>query len=86
MVIFFHNILEVMIEYQLNHSFVIVLWIGALAERFGAKWVFGCGIFIAGILTLLIPIAARVHVGLLIFIRILIGIFEVDKSIVNIIK
>jgi ACS family sodium-dependent inorganic phosphate cotransporter-like MFS transporter 5 len=49
-----------------------------LAERFGAKWIFGCSIFIAGLLTLLTPLAARLHVGLLIFIRLLIGAFEVS--------
>lgn len=49
---------------------------GTLAERFGAKWIFGCGLLVSGVLTLLTPIAARTHVGLLIFIRILIGIFE----------
>ena len=48
-----------------------------LAERFGGKWIFGGSIFIAGILTLLIPLAARLHVGLLIVIRLLIGAFEV---------
>jgi ACS family sodium-dependent inorganic phosphate cotransporter-like MFS transporter 5 len=52
-----------------------------LAERFGAKWIFGGGIFIAGILTLLTPLAARIHVGLLIIIRLLIGAFEVSLSI-----
>ncbi|CAF0904123.1 unnamed protein product [Rotaria sordida] len=49
---------------------------GILAERYGAKWIFGCGLLIAGILTLLTPIAARTHIGFLIAIRILIGIFE----------
>lgn len=52
-----------------------------LAERFGAKWIFGGGIFIAGILTLLTPLAARIHVGLLIIIRLLIGAFEVSLYI-----
>jgi hypothetical protein len=51
-----------------------------LAERFGAKWIFGGGIFIAGILTLLTPFAARLHVGFLIAIRLLIGAFEVCQS------
>jgi len=49
-----------------------------LAERFGAKWIFGGSIFIAGILTLLTPLAARLHVGFLIAIRVLIGAFEVS--------
>jgi MFS family permease len=45
-----------------------------LAEKFGAKWIFGGCIFIGGLLTLLTPLAARTHVGLLIVIRILTGI------------
>ncbi len=49
-----------------------------LAERFGAKWIFGGSIFIAGVLTLLTPLAARLHVGFLIAIRVLIGAFEVS--------
>ncbi|CAF1238810.1 unnamed protein product [Adineta ricciae] len=49
---------------------------GMLAERFGAKWIFGGSIFIAGILTLLTPMAARINVGLLIAIRLLIGAIE----------
>ncbi|CAF1302986.1 unnamed protein product [Adineta steineri] len=49
---------------------------GILAERFGAKWIFGCGLLGAGLLTLLSPIAAKTHVGLLIATRVLIGVFE----------
>ena len=55
-----------------------VLFLGILAEKYGAKWIFGCGLLIAGILTLLTPLAARTHVGLLIAVRILIGVFEVN--------
>ncbi|CAF3044070.1 unnamed protein product [Rotaria sp. Silwood2] len=46
---------------------------GNLAEKFGAKWIFGGGIFIASILTLLTPVAARIHYKLLIAIRVIIG-------------
>ncbi|CAF4331372.1 unnamed protein product [Rotaria sp. Silwood2] len=49
---------------------------GNLSERFGAKWIFGGSTLGAGILTLLIPLAARTHAGLLIAVRILIGAFE----------
>ncbi|CAF1419595.1 unnamed protein product [Rotaria magnacalcarata] len=49
---------------------------GVLAERYGTKWIFGCSLLVAGILTLLTPIAAKTHVGYLIVIRILIGVFE----------
>lgn len=47
---------------------------GNLAEKFGAKWIYGGCIFIAGILTLLAPLAARIHVGIFIAIRFLTGI------------
>ncbi|CAF1039673.1 unnamed protein product [Rotaria sordida] len=49
---------------------------GNLAERFGAKWIFGGSILGAGILTLLIPLAARIHAGVLIAIQILNGAFQ----------
>jgi ACS family sodium-dependent inorganic phosphate cotransporter-like MFS transporter 5 len=61
-------------------------FIGTLAERFGAKWVFGGGLLGAAILTLLTPIAAKTHVGLLILVRILIGIFEVNQLISSTMK
>ena len=50
---------------------------GILAERFGGKWIFGGSILVAGLLTLVTPFAARLHVDFLIFIRLLIGAFEV---------
>lgn len=62
-------------DYHHNNSFT---FLGQLAERFGAKWIFGGSILFAGILTLLTPFAARLHVGALIAIRILIGAFEVN--------
>ncbi|CAF0896316.1 unnamed protein product [Rotaria sordida] len=46
---------------------------GNLAEKFGGKWIFGGGIFIASILTLLTPLAARIDYKLLIAIRVIIG-------------
>ena len=51
---------------------------GILAEKYGAKWIFGGSILMAGILTLLTPLAARIHVDFLIAIRVLIGAFEVS--------
>ncbi|CAF1364609.1 unnamed protein product [Rotaria sordida] len=47
---------------------------GNFAEKFGAKWIFGGCVLIAGLLTLLTPLAARTHVGLLIAIRFITGI------------
>nr|CAD7197552.1 unnamed protein product [Timema douglasi] len=46
---------------------------GRLAEMFGAKLVMGPGILLAGILSLLAPIAARWHVAAFATIRILVG-------------
>ncbi|CAF4662051.1 unnamed protein product [Rotaria sp. Silwood1] len=47
---------------------------GNFAEKFGAKWIFGGCVFISGLLTLLTPLAARIHVGFLIAIRFLAGV------------
>ncbi|CAF4919716.1 unnamed protein product [Rotaria sp. Silwood1] len=44
---------------------------GNLAEKIGAKWIFGGGILISSILTLLTPLAARIHYKLLIVIRVI---------------
>ena len=49
---------------------------GRLAERFGAKWLTAVSVFVLGIFTALIPIAAYTHVGLVIFIRIIGGAFQ----------
>lgn len=54
----------------------VLFSVGNLAERFGAKWIFGGGVLLSGILTLLTPVAARTHVGLLIAARFLIGVTE----------
>ncbi|CAF1344084.1 unnamed protein product, partial [Didymodactylos carnosus] len=59
------------------YGYVLTQLIGGyLSERFGGKWIFGCGILGAGLLTMLIPIAAKTHVGFLIVVRVLIGVFE----------
>ncbi|XP_050694861.1 sialin-like [Eriocheir sinensis] len=47
---------------------------GRLAEEYGTKKVFGGSILISGVLTLLTPVAARVHYVLLILLRALIGL------------
>ncbi|CAF1352641.1 unnamed protein product [Adineta ricciae] len=46
---------------------------GNLAEKFGAKWIFGGSILVSSILTLLTPLAARVDYRLLVAIRVIIG-------------
>ncbi|XP_064597334.1 sialin-like [Liolophura sinensis] len=49
---------------------------GWIAENFGGKKLFGFGVLCTSALTLLTPVAARLHVGVLILIRILEGIGE----------
>ena len=53
---------------------------GYLAGRFGARYVFGIGILMTSVLTLLTPIAAELHFGALIALRILEGMFEVTSE------
>ena len=50
---------------------------GFLAGVIGGRIVFGVGIVMTAILTLLTPLAARIHIGLLIALRVLEGFFEV---------
>lgn len=47
---------------------------GRLAEEYGTKIVFGGSILISALLTLLIPVAARVHYTLFIALRVVIGL------------
>ncbi|CAG0884828.1 unnamed protein product [Darwinula stevensoni] len=49
---------------------------GYLSARLGGRLLFGLGIFMTGLFTLLTPLVARISVGLLITIRILEGLFE----------
>lgn len=49
---------------------------GWLATRFGGKWIYGFGVLVTAVLTLLTPLAARTNFYLLITLRILEGIGE----------
>lgn len=49
---------------------------GLLAEKIGGRWVFGIGIVMTAVLTLLTPLAASVSVWLLVAVRSLEGFFE----------
>ena len=49
---------------------------GWLATRFGGKHVYGMGIVMTSVLTLLTPIAADISVWMLVALRVLEGIFE----------
>ena len=52
---------------------------GFLAERYGGKLLFGIGILMTAILTLLTPVAARAGKDVFIVLRVLEGIFEVKS-------
>ena len=49
---------------------------GVLATKFGAKYIFGLGVFITGILTLATPVAAYQGVDWLIVLRVFEGVIE----------
>ncbi|RXM34531.1 Vesicular glutamate transporter 2.1 [Acipenser ruthenus] len=53
---------------------------GYISSRLAANRVFGAAIFFTSILNMLIPSAARVHYGLVIFVRILQGLVEVKPT------
>ena len=50
---------------------------GLLALRFGGKNLFGLGILCGSVITLLIPLVARIHVGFLIALQFVIGLLQV---------
>ena len=53
---------------------------GILARKFGGATLLGISVGTSGALTLLTPFAARAHVGVLIALRIVIGMAEVRTS------
>lgn len=57
---------------------------GFLALKCGGKNLFGLGILSTAVLTLLTPVAARASVGLLVALRVLIGLCEVCEPLDNI--
>lgn len=50
---------------------------GWLAQRFGAKYIYGIGILMTAVFTLLTPLAADVSIWCLVALRVLEGLFEV---------
>ena len=52
---------------------------GYLAEKYGGKWLFGIGVLVTAILTLLTPVAANAGVSAFIAVRALMGLGEVTK-------
>eukprot|EP00794_Sanderia_malayensis_P012121 gene12121-13372_t len=53
---------------------------GLLATYFGGKWVFGIGILVTSVLTVLTPIVARYSVTLFIALRVVEGLGEVNST------
>jgi MFS family permease len=51
--------------------------IGFLANRFGGKFLFGGGVFITAVLTILTPFCAQQKIALLVAVRVLEGLCEV---------
>ncbi|GFW06674.1 hypothetical protein TNCV_3287751 [Trichonephila clavipes] len=49
---------------------------GILAEKYGAKWLFGIGVLVTSLFTLLTPLAAELGVSYLVFVRIMEGLGE----------
>jgi len=49
---------------------------GWLADRYGGKWLFGGCILIASVISLLSPVAARAHFGVLLLLRVLFGLCD----------
>ena len=49
---------------------------GLAADRFGGKWLFGGCILLSSAVSLLTPVAARIHIGLLITLRVVAGLGE----------
>jgi len=49
---------------------------GRMAEKFGSKWVIGCGVLFSGILTLLTPVCADLGLVWFIICRLFIGMFH----------
>ena len=53
---------------------------GWLADKYGARHVLGTGMLIGGILSALTPVAARLHYGVLIGLRAVMGTITVKIS------
>ena len=65
-----------------HSSLLIFIWFqllgGWLASRFGGKHVFGCGMLLAGIASILLPACARIHVSLVFVMRLITGMGTVS--------
>ena len=57
------------------------LFEGFLANRFGGKFLFGGGVFITAVLTILTPFCAQQNIALLVTVRVLEGLCEVTMHV-----
>ena len=61
-------------DYLVSLVYHIIQMLGGwLSDKYGARHVLGTGMLIGGILSALTPIAARLHHGLLIALRVIMG-------------
>ncbi|CAG2104507.1 unnamed protein product, partial [Medioppia subpectinata] len=58
------------------YGYTVTQFCGSYADKFGAKWMTGLGVFMPALFNALIPIAAGVHYSLVIVLRALIGAFH----------
>ena len=67
-----------MILAALHYGFLVFkIPSGLLTDKIGAKYVFGIGVLMSSVFTLLIPISASVGVWCVVLVRVLAGLFEV---------
>ena len=60
------------------------LFEGFLANRFGGKFLFGGGVFITAVLTILTPFCAQQNIALLVTVRVLEGLCEVSMNVARV--
>ncbi|XP_054160050.1 putative inorganic phosphate cotransporter [Oppia nitens] len=58
------------------YGYTLTQFCGTFADRFGAKWMIGFGVFIPAILNAFIPAAASIHYMAVVVVRLLMGAFH----------
>jgi len=56
---------------------------GWIATRFGGKYVFGVGVLVTSVLTLITPQMAYINIWALVAVRVVIGVFEVSNFYIH---
>ena len=84
LVVFFFFVIGIVLSSFFYGYIITQLPGGFLALKCGGKNLFGLGILSTAVLTLLTPVAARASVGLLVALRVLIGLCEVCEPLDNI--